>query len=661
MRDEDKTNIEKRVGFKREDYRAKRAREFNGYKRKDHHGTFRKRGTDYQSDGLKNENLRNKAYNTEPNNQDSDNEEAQSHSEPESPDPYDSAYFQGIKEDGSDSDLVSESEPANLCEAIENYNTYLDEIEKNIVIESEKSIHSVPASLNSENKLEKSSSPLTIVSSTASKSTAPPGYAFRGRCYAQIQVSISSPHNNQVTVCLDTGCAMSLIDRTYLRSHNPTAKIHRMDKEMKVRGLGTALYDASEFTEIDFYIHSKDSIVAHFRRKIHIVETLAANALIGIDIAAPEGWVTDLDAQKLVMPKCHGISINIYTQFHAESKSIPVFAKNKSVIQPQSRAMVAIAYSIGNNLCIPDRDMVYEPIAMEALTTFPCLVSKQCDSALIQNDSNIAVTIGKHTPLGKITDVDLDAGLCGIDGLEAYHIVAQPSKGISKSRLVCKGFLAAASSLTLTPTLNLKSKADIDPQRHAEQICPNGVTIYGNQEQRKKLRLLVHEYGLLWQDQQCFAKTPTGEEMSINLVPDWHTKYKAGQVKVYMTGTNDRQLIDKTFDTLHKQGRLRWTQNPTPFSFPCFVIWKNIAKDDGTCEKKGRVVIDIRALNQITLPDAYPIPTQADIIAAVSGCNFISTIDCASFFYQWRVKDCQTIGTSIDSQRRKELIDCPSP
>ena len=34
------------------------------------------------------------------------------------------------------------------------------------------------------------------------------------------------------------------------------------------------------------------------------------------------------------------------------------------------------------------------------------------------------------------------------------------------------------------------------------------------------------------------------------------------------------------------------------------------------------------------MPDAYPVPSQADILAAVQGADFISTVDCASFFYQ---------------------------
>ena len=49
------------------------------------------------------------------------------------------------------------------------------------------------------------------------------------------------------------------------------------------------------------------------------------------------------------------------------------------------------------------------------------------------------------------------------------------------------------------------------------------------------------------------------------------------------------------------------------------------------------MVVDIRALNAITQPDAYPLPLQSDIIQAVQGCQYISVVDCSGFFYQWRV------------------------
>ena len=36
---------------------------------------------------------------------------------------------------------------------------------------------------------------------------------------------------------------------------------------------------------------------------------------------------------------------------------------------------------------------------------------------------------------------------------------------------------------------------------------------------------------------------------------------------------------------------------------------------------KGRVVIDIRAVNKTTMPDAYPVPSQEDILCAVQRCR----------------------------------------
>ncbi|RKF60637.1 hypothetical protein OnM2_049054 [Erysiphe neolycopersici] len=199
-------------------------------------------------------------------------------------------------------------------------------------------------------------------------------------------VSIASPQNEQISVCLDTGCTMSLIDRKLLLQHNPTAIINRTKTDKKVRGLGDSTYDASDLTEIDFYIKSKDNIIAHFQREIHIVENLQANALIGIgiDIASAEGWIIDLDTEKLTMPKCYGISIDISTQCRNKIQPIQIFAKTKSLIQPHGRALIALSTCKGEQLKLPDRDIIFEPLALNALTTFSCLVTKGCNEIIVQ-------------------------------------------------------------------------------------------------------------------------------------------------------------------------------------------------------------------------------------------------------------------------------------
>ena len=46
------------------------------------------------------------------------------------------------------------------------------------------------------------------------------------------------------------------------------------------------------------------------------------------------------------------------------------------------------------------------------------------------------------------------------------------------------------------------------------------------------------------------------------------------------------------------------------------------------------MVIDIRTLNRIAMPDTYPVPLQPEILALLRNALHISTVDAASFFYQ---------------------------
>ena len=66
---------------------------------------------------------------------------------------------------------------------------------------------------------------------------------------------------------------------------------------------------------------------------------------------------------------------------------------------------------------------------------------------------------------------------------------------------------------------------------------------------------------------------------------------------------------------MHAEGKLGWSKQPTEFSYPAFVVWR----DTPNGGRKGRVVVDIRSLNEITVSDLYPLPLQQDILSAVAG------------------------------------------
>ena len=119
--------------------------------------------------------------------------------------------------------------------------------------------------------------------------------------------------------------------------------------------------------------------------------------------------------------------------------------------------------------------------------------------------------------------------------------------------------------------------------------------------------------------------------MKVHLKSRWELKVSAIKSRVYPPGNDSRRVVNKIFDEMHRQGRLKFLAELTPFSFPVFVV----EKPDGNGKKKGRAVVNIRKLNDMVLPDSYPLPLQFEIIPNVHGCTNLAVLDAASFFYRW--------------------------
>lgn len=83
---------------------------------------------------------------------------------------------------------------------------------------------------------------------------------------------------------------------------------------------------------------------------------------------------------------------------------------------------------------------------------------------------------------------------------------------------------------------------------------------------------------------------------------------------------------------------------------------------------KRLMLADIRGLHRMTTTDAYPIPLPLDIVSAVAGHRFISTVDATSFLYQWPVKRKDRHKLSAVTNRGQEHLNvavtdfknCPS-
>lgn len=107
--------------------------------------------------------------------------------------------------------------------------------------------------------------------------------------------------------------------------------------------------------------------------------------------------------------------------------------------------------------------------------------------------------------------------------------------------------------------------------------------------------------------------------------------------RVFRVSSEDKKLIDKKFNALHEQGKMKWATKSISYAFSVFVVWHTVHLRGKEPQRKGRVVVDIRSLNKVSEFDAYLMPLQSDIILSVQGCKFISIMNCAAFFHQWRM------------------------
>lgn len=92
--------------------------------------------------------------------------------------------------------------------------------------------------------------------------------------------------------------------------------------------------------------------------------------------------------------------------------------------------------------------------------------------------------------------------------------------------------------------------------------------------------------------------------------------------------------IQKQVEKLLKDEIIR--PSTSPYSSPVWIVPK---KSDASGQKKWRMVIDYRKLNQATIEDKYPLPRIDDILDNLGKCRYFSTLDLAQGFHQIQIHE----------------------
>jgi hypothetical protein len=117
---------------------------------------------------------------------------------------------------------------------------------------------------------------------------------------------------------------------------------------------------------------------------------------------------------------------------------------------------------------------------------------------------------------------------------------------------------------------------------------------------------------------------------SINVIPGTSPV----NTRPYRLPEAQKAEIDKQIDKLLRKGVIE--ESNSPWNSPLLVVPK---KDDASGEKKWRLVVDFRKLNERTVGDAYPLPDITEILDQLGKSKYFSCLDMVMGYHQIELRE----------------------
>lgn len=459
--------------------------------------------------------------------------------------------------------------------------------------------------------------------------------------YAQMQLKFEL-NGPITTAAVDTGCSDMLVDEKWLQEHSPNAQIFTPEKPNIMNAVDGQI-SLTRKARFDFYVTAQVNdapVEIHFHTEAWVKPELKPNMLIGMNFLDQYNIDPIISKRHLKVGAAHGAIIPIEIMHKTRPIHRRVVIAKNTVVNPYTTTRVPVEHATLQDLDPHGAHRTYHFMSqMEGIVDHVCTlqtpgVTPGTSWVMAVNNTEEPLILRRKQKIGTLSDYDAEdcyhiSDTKATAMMEAHQNLS--TKGMDKTILNCilgitDKDVDSARHKTLPKATTQKLSTATRPTDIPNRTLKNGIHICEAKKQdADTFQTIALEYDI-WRDRGIIP-LPKEEKMQIELVEGWQNQKI--HIRPYPMGLEDRKFLDTIMDDLHTQGRASWMKQPTPFGCPCFIVWRTV-----NGQRKGRMVVDMRPLNKITIPDIYPIPSQEEIINSLRHKKYITILDASAFFHQ---------------------------
>jgi hypothetical protein len=254
-----------------------------------------------------------------------------------------------------------------------------------------------------------------------------------------------------------------------------------------------------------------------------------------------------------------------------------------------------------------------------------CIISRDHAQVQISNFSNKFIHIPQGTLIGFMRGMDcldnkenlseqqVNAGMAKADFIRTLLKKIPIAKPTEEEQILSESVEGGPKTSELPSYEHIPKDQLLSELHFSENLTA---------DQRKKLEGIVLKHHLAFGLDGRLGNYPAKVEINLR------EGAKEISLAPYSASPAKREVIEKQIDDWLRLEVIE--PSKSAWGFPVLIVYRN---------SKPRLCIDYRWLNEIAIPDEFPLPKQTDILHVLEGSQYLTTLDALAGFTQLSIKD----------------------